>query len=73
MSQERASREGRLVRSKSEIGVVLTGGAEEREIAALMEAGAVACLTKDHALDEIAGAIRTAARSLGAARVVAGE
>ncbi len=41
--------------------VVLTGGADEREVAALRDAGAVACLTKDQDLDEIAGAIRAAA------------
>ena len=54
--------------------VVLTGGADEREVAALREAGAVACLTKDQDLDEIAGAIRAAAASRGpAGDLVAGE
>jgi DNA-binding NarL/FixJ family response regulator len=41
--------------------VVLTATAESEEIAALLEAGAVACLTKDRGLDEIVGAIRQAA------------
>jgi DNA-binding NarL/FixJ family response regulator len=41
--------------------VILTGGADDREVAALLEAGAVACLTKDQDLGEIAGAIRAAA------------
>jgi DNA-binding NarL/FixJ family response regulator len=42
--------------------VVLTASAEPGEIEALLEAGAVACLTKDRELDEIVGAIRNAAR-----------
>jgi DNA-binding NarL/FixJ family response regulator len=41
--------------------VVLTAEAEAGEVEALLEAGAVACLTKDRALDEIVGAIRDAA------------
>ncbi len=41
--------------------VVLTAAAERGELEALLEAGAVACLTKDRALDEIIGAIRIAA------------
>ncbi len=38
--------------------VVLTATAEQHELDALLEAGAVACLTKDTELDEIVGAIR---------------
>ena len=46
-----------------EIAVVcLTASANERELAALYEAGASACLTKDRELDEIVDAIRGAAR-----------
>jgi DNA-binding NarL/FixJ family response regulator len=41
--------------------VVLTATAETGEIAALLEAGAVACLTKDRDFDDIVGAIRQAA------------
>ena len=41
--------------------VVLTATVESGEAAALFEAGAVACLTKDRDLDEIVGAIRSAA------------
>ncbi len=41
--------------------VVLTAAAEANEIQALLDAGAVACLTKDTGLDEIVGAIREAA------------
>jgi DNA-binding NarL/FixJ family response regulator len=41
--------------------VVLTATAETGEIQALLDAGAVACLTKDRGLDEIVGAIREAA------------
>ena len=37
--------------------VVLTASANLREMKALQEAGAVACLTKDQDLDEIVGAI----------------
>jgi DNA-binding NarL/FixJ family response regulator len=47
----------------TEIAVVcLTASANERELAALHEAGASACLTKDRELDEIVDAIRGAAR-----------
>lgn len=41
--------------------VVLTATAETGEVQALMDAGAVACLTKDRGLEEIVGAIRRAA------------
>jgi DNA-binding NarL/FixJ family response regulator len=41
--------------------VVLTAAAETGEVQALLDAGAVACLTKDRGLDEIVGAIREAA------------
>jgi len=41
--------------------VVLTATAEIGEVQALLDAGAVACLTKDRGLDEIVGAIREAA------------
>ena len=41
--------------------VVLTASANLREMKALEEAGAVACLTKDQDLDEIVGAILGAA------------
>lgn len=41
--------------------VVLTAEVETGEAQALIEAGAVACLTKDRKLDEIVGAIRDAA------------
>jgi DNA-binding NarL/FixJ family response regulator len=41
--------------------VVLTATAESGEIQALLDAGAVACLTKDRGLDEIIRAIREAA------------
>ena len=44
--------------------VCLTASANLREIDALYEAGAVACLSKDQELDEIVGAIR---RAVGAA------
>ena len=42
--------------------VVLTASANVREMDALKDAGAVACLTKDQDLDEIVGAILTAGR-----------
>jgi two-component system response regulator DesR len=42
--------------------VCLTASANPREMEALMEAGAVACLTKDRELDEIVAAIRDAAQ-----------
>jgi DNA-binding NarL/FixJ family response regulator len=41
--------------------VVLTATAETGEVQALLDAGAVACLTKDRGLEEIVGAIREAA------------
>lgn len=41
--------------------VVLTASANVREMDALLQAGAVACLTKDQDLDEIVGAILAAA------------
>ena len=41
--------------------VCLTASANPREIEALYEAGATACLTKDQELDEIVGAITRAA------------
>ena len=41
--------------------VVLTASANLREVDALYEAGAVACLSKDQELDEIVEAIRSAA------------
>jgi DNA-binding NarL/FixJ family response regulator len=40
--------------------VALTASANLREMKALEEAGAVACLTKDQDLDEIVGAILSA-------------
>ena len=43
--------------------VVLTASVESSEVAALLDAGAVACLTKDRPLDEIVGAVRGAAAS----------
>ena len=50
----RAARTGAAV-------VALTAAAENGEVAALYDAGAVACLTKDSDLNEIVGAIRAAA------------
>src|SRR5262245_1860759 len=41
--------------------VVLTAAAQEREVEALLETGAVACVGKDEPLDAIVGAIRRAA------------
>ena len=41
--------------------VVLTASVESGELAALYDAGAVACLTKDRGLEDIVGAIRQAA------------
>jgi DNA-binding NarL/FixJ family response regulator len=41
--------------------VCLTASASSRETKALLEAGAVECLTKDRQLDEIVGAVRRAA------------
>jgi DNA-binding NarL/FixJ family response regulator len=43
--------------------VCLTASANLREVDALYEAGAVACLSKDQELDEIIAAIRRAVRS----------
>ena len=43
--------------------VVLTASANVREMDALKEAGAVACLTKDQDLEEIVGTILRAGRS----------
>jgi two-component system response regulator DesR len=53
----------RAVREASpEVAVVcLTASANLREVDALYEAGAVACLSKDQELDEIVAAIRDAA------------
>jgi DNA-binding NarL/FixJ family response regulator len=42
--------------------VALTAAAGEREVEALLEAGAVACIGKDRPLDEIVEAVRGAAR-----------
>jgi DNA-binding NarL/FixJ family response regulator len=47
--------------------VCLTASANRREIDALYEAGAVACLTKDQELDEIVAAIHRAAGRLARA------
>jgi DNA-binding NarL/FixJ family response regulator len=45
-----------------EVAVVcLTASANPREMEALRQAGAVACLTKDQALDDIVAAVRAAA------------
>jgi two-component system response regulator DesR len=44
--------------------VCLTASLNEREFAALLEAGAVACLSKDQELDAIVAAIKQAAASL---------
>jgi DNA-binding NarL/FixJ family response regulator len=53
----------RLVRQECpEVAVVvLTAAAHEREIEALLETGAVACVGKEEPLDAIVGAIRRAA------------
>jgi DNA-binding NarL/FixJ family response regulator len=42
--------------------VALTAAAGEREVEALLEAGAVACIGKDEPLDAIVDAVRSAAR-----------
>jgi DNA-binding NarL/FixJ family response regulator len=47
--------------------VCLTASANEREVEALFEAGAAACLTKDQELDEIVDAIKRAAARVAAA------
>jgi two-component system response regulator DesR len=53
-----------LRRECPEVAVVcLTASANLREMEALKEAGAVACLTKDEELDDIVAAIRAAAQS----------
>ena len=41
----------------------LTASANPREMEAMQQAGAVACISKDEELDEIVAAIRAAARS----------
>ncbi|HEV7133203.1 MAG TPA: response regulator transcription factor [Gaiellaceae bacterium] len=46
--------------------VCLTASANAREIEALYEAGAAACLTKDQELDEIVDAIKHASNRAGA-------
>jgi DNA-binding NarL/FixJ family response regulator len=46
--------------------VCLTGAADEREVEALYEAGAVACLRKDQELEKIVAAIQRAAGRLAA-------
>jgi DNA-binding NarL/FixJ family response regulator len=49
-----------------EIAVVcLTASANSREIEALYEAGATACLTKDQELEEIVDAVKRAANGVG--------
>jgi two-component system response regulator DesR len=45
--------------------VALTASADAAEREALVEAGAVTCLTKDQELDEIVAAIRNAAAAVG--------
>jgi DNA-binding NarL/FixJ family response regulator len=54
----------RLVREhRPEVSIVaLTAAAGEREVEALLEAGAVACIGKDQPLDAIVDAVRSAAR-----------
>jgi two-component system response regulator DesR len=47
--------------------VVLTGEVQPREVEALRDAGAVACLSKDQELDEIVGAIERAATTVAGA------
>jgi len=52
-------------KSHPEIAVVgLTASANSREIEAMYEAGATACLTKDQELDEIVGALTRAANGV---------
>jgi len=46
--------------------ICLTGAADEREVEALYDAGAVACLRKDQELEEIVAAIKRAAGRLAA-------
>jgi DNA-binding NarL/FixJ family response regulator len=52
----------RLVREHQPAAAVvaLTAAAGEREVEALLEAGAVACIGKDRPLDEIVEAVRSA-------------
>jgi DNA-binding NarL/FixJ family response regulator len=52
----------RLVREHQPAAAVvaLTAAAGEREVVALLEAGAVACIGKDRPLDEIVEAVRSA-------------
>jgi DNA-binding NarL/FixJ family response regulator len=47
--------------------VVLSASANSREVEALYEAGAAACLTKDQELDEIVDTIKRAAAGVAAA------
>ena len=57
------------IRECSDAAVVaLTATADDTELDALYDAGAVACLTKDSSLEEIVGAIRSAS-SRGASLV----
>jgi DNA-binding NarL/FixJ family response regulator len=57
------------IRECSDAAVVaLTATADDAELDALYDAGAVACLTKDSSLEEIVGAIRSAS-SRGASLV----
>ncbi len=59
-----------LHRECPEVAVVcLTASANPREVEALKEAGAVACLTKDEELDDIVAAIHDAARQRHPERV----
>jgi DNA-binding NarL/FixJ family response regulator len=52
--------------SHPEIAVVcLTASANSKEIEALYDAGAAACLTKDQELDEIVDALKSAANGAG--------
>jgi DNA-binding NarL/FixJ family response regulator len=46
--------------------VALTAAADAREIRALMDAGAVACVRKDEPLEALVAALRAAARGGGA-------
>jgi DNA-binding NarL/FixJ family response regulator len=58
----------RLVRARcSGVAVVaLTAAADAREIRALLDAGAVACVRKDEPLEVLVGALQAAARGGGA-------
>ncbi len=51
--------------------VCLTGLANDQELAALREAGAVACLSKDQDLEEIVAAVKAAAAQAAAERAAA--